>query len=171
MEPMKTTELFVLFHGCSHWRINQDEDKHKHKKGKCFYFLFLRFCLLHACLHWDFRALVLVLVLIRISQVRENNDQFIIPARIVICGPIEWFFITRAERHQVEVSAPFFCVTFLKMQDQFDLALFKASRYSRVVNTSNTKSVGPGSIPGGRVWNLFSFFSDKAIILGCLLWS
>ena len=69
--------------------------------------------------------------------------------------------ITQAGRHRVEVSAPFFLVFFIFVSHLI-CKINLIPRYlwcldSRVASTSNTESVGPGSISGGRVLNFFSF--------------
>ena len=68
--PVTTTVVYASFTDCPDYRNKQDMDKHKHKKKENVSFTYACPCAyFRARSHWDFPALVFVLVLILISQV------------------------------------------------------------------------------------------------------
>ena len=85
-------------------------------------------------------------------------------ARTDFCQGISFSHYS-GRRHRVEILAPFFLLFlffvyhFQNMHDQFEPALLRWLN-GRVASTSYFEFVGLGSIPGGRVSNVFfySFF-------------
>ena len=68
---MTTTELFMLVALAKQARQGRAQEKEN-----VFFFLCLRLCVLHACSHWNFPALVLVLVLIQVWPRLKRSDEF-----------------------------------------------------------------------------------------------